>query len=123
VGERLAVLLLKSRRAPPSSSLRPHVYARADLGRRRHHHFHYHQHPYGMAAAAAASQRCCFPEFRVLFRAMDLYPWSSISDLTDMDTLDQITEICQAQVMKIFPVLDMLDCGCSIMCVRVSSNS
>ena len=56
-------------------------------------------------------RRCQFPEFRSLFRANDLYPFSDIKKIKDLDMMDTLTENCQAQVFKIFPVLDMLDTG------------
>jgi hypothetical protein len=42
-----------------------------------------------------------FPEFRVLFHAIDLYPWASISSIENDDVMDALSRRTQAQVMLI----------------------
>mmetsp|Transcript_19770 Transcript_19770/g.25787 ORF Transcript_19770/g.25787 Transcript_19770/m.25787 type:complete len:166 (-) Transcript_19770:2083-2580(-) len=56
-------------------------------------------------------QRCQFPEFRVLFRAFELYPYSHVTELAkkDEDYADKITVLAQNQIMRVFPILDFLD--------------
>jgi hypothetical protein len=43
-------------------------------------------------------KRCQFPEFRCLFRAYELYPWSQVSRMKDSDYADRITSKAQDQV-------------------------
>ena len=62
-------------------------------------------------------RRCQFPEFRVLFRAFDKFPFSEISSIKNLEVVDQLTAQCQKQVFKTFPILDILDTGGSIVSI------
>mmetsp|Transcript_5442 Transcript_5442/g.7074 ORF Transcript_5442/g.7074 Transcript_5442/m.7074 type:complete len:797 (-) Transcript_5442:209-2599(-) len=67
-------------------------------------------------------QRCQFPEFRCLFRAYELYPWSQVSKMKDTDYADRITKKAQDQIMRVFPILDVLDVAGSIPAVMNPIN-
>jgi hypothetical protein len=51
-----------------------------------------------------------------LFRAFELYPYSHVTDMASEDSAyaDAITQIARNQVMRVFPVLDFLDCAGSV---------
>ena len=67
-------------------------------------------------------RRCQFPEFRVLFRAFDLFGFSDIKNIKNLEAVDALTKQCQKQVFKTFPVLDMLDTGGSIISILNPAN-
>jgi len=41
---------------------------------------------------------CQFPEFRILFRALETFPWARVGDLKDSRKADHIQSIAQHQV-------------------------
>ena len=59
-------------------------------------------------------QRCNFPEFRCLFRAVEMYPWAEVSKMEDTKYADLVVTKCQDQIMRVFPIIDVLNCGGSL---------
>ena len=53
-------------------------------------------------------KRCHFPEFRVLFRALAVYPWNEVTGLKDVHKQDMLMGIARQQIEGAFPVLDLL---------------
>jgi hypothetical protein len=44
---------------------------------------------------------CQFPEFRVLFRALETFPWARVSDLKDARKAEHIQSIAEHQVTSL----------------------
>lgn len=59
-------------------------------------------------------KRCHLPEFRCLFRAFERYNWGGIADMENVERKDELVNLCQEDIQRIFPAVDMLDCGGSI---------
>lgn len=65
-------------------------------------------------------ERARFPEFRVLLRCFrPPFNWAGVRNMEDIKEADRITAVAQAQVMTVFPLLDVLNCAST--CVSLAN--